>query len=375
MAGYQGLLISADSHVVEPADLYVTRIDKKYRDDAPRIESREIGDYIVVKDLQPRPVGFEGAMINEFATDQGVANWRGYRYADNRKGASDPHERLKDQEIDGVSGEVIYTGLGLNFLRSPDSAYALACARVYNDWIMEYVSVAPDRLVATAAIPAHGPVEWAVAEAERAAQLGHRAIMMLDWSPERTWNHPDWDPLWAACQDLGLSVSLHAGGRNPYGYGVGRGAGGINGSAAKIVMNQTVQELIWAGVPQSFPNLQFVLVEGGFGWAAHVVDYMDHWWRHHRRWLQPALEEPPSSYFKRNFWITFEDDRAGILTREMLNVDHLMWGSDYPHTEGIWPRSREVVAKDLAGISEEETRRIVALNCARLYGFKVPATV
>ena len=90
MAGYQGLLISADSHVVEPADLYVTRIEGKYRDEAPRIESREIGDYIVVKDLQPRPVGFEGAMIDEFASDEGVANWRGHRHQ-----AKDPSGRTR----------------------------------------------------------------------------------------------------------------------------------------------------------------------------------------------------------------------------------------------------------------------------------------
>ena len=375
MASYEGVLISADSHVVEPADLYLTRIDRKYRDDAPRIESRETGDYIVVKDLQPRPVGFEGAMIDEFASDEGVANWRGYRYSDNRRGATDPQERIKDQEADGVSGEVLYTGLGLNWLRSPDSEYAFACARVYNDWIVEYVSVAPDRLRAVAAIPAHGPIEWAIAEAERAAKVGHRGIVMLDWSPERPFNSPEWDPLWAACQDLDLPVSLHAGGRNPFGYGVGRGAGGINGTAAKIAPNQALQEIIWAGVPQAFPEIKFVLVEGGGGWVAHLVDYMDHWWKGHRRWLEPKLEEPPSFYFKRKFWVTFEDDRAAILTREMISVDRLMWGSDYPHTEGIWPHSREAVAKDFAGVPEEEVRKIVALNCAELYGFQVPVTV
>lgn len=372
MTTYQGLLISADSHVVEPADLYQTRIEPKYRDSAPHVESREIGDYIVVKDLQPRPVGFEGAMIDEFA-GSGVANWRGYRYANNRPGGWDPIERLKDQDADGVSGEVLYTGLGLNWLRSPDSEYSFACARVYNDWLTEFVSAAPDRLVPIAAIPAHGPIEWAVQETERAAKLGHRGIMMLDWSPERPFNHPDWDSLWKVCEDLNLPVSLHAGGRDPYSYGVGRGAGGINGSAPKIAPNQAVQEIIWAGVPQMFPKLNVIIVEGGFGWAAHLVDYMDHWWEGHRRWLEPKLDEPPSFYFKRNFWVTFEDDRAGILTREMLNVDQLLWGSDYPHTEGIWPRSRQAVAKDFAGVPDEETDKIVALNCARLFGFKVPA--
>ena len=375
MANKERALISADSHVVEPADLYVTRIDPRYRNEAPRIESQPNGDYIVVKSMRPRPVGFEGAMIDQIASGEGVANWRGYRYSDNRPGGWDPIERLKDQDTDGVVAEAIYTGLGLIWLRSPDSAYAFACARVYNDWIREYVSVAPDRMAAIGVLPAHGPIEWAVAEVQRIAKLGHKGVMMLDWSPERPFNQPDWDPLWAACQDVDLPISLHAGGRDPFSYAAGRGAGGINGTAGKIAPNQALQELIWAGVPQLFPNVKFILVEGGVGWVAHLVDYMDHWWTSHRRWLEPKLEEPPSFYFKRNFWVTFEDDRAALLTREMLNVDHIMWGSDYPHTEGVWPRSRQAVAKDLAGVPDEEVEKIVALNCARLYGFRVPVRV
>ncbi len=95
---------------------------------------------------------------------------------------------------------------------------------------------------------------------------------------------------------------------------------------------------------------------------------MDHWWEDHRRWMQPKLDEAPSAYFNRQFWATFEDDRAGLLTRELLNVDHLMWGSDYPHTEGTFPRSREQVAKDFKGIPEAEVRKMVAQNAAQLYG-------
>ncbi len=125
------LLISADSHVVEPADLFTTRIDLKYRDEAPRIESREDGDYLLVKDMIPRPLGFEGAMIKDLLGDQGaVGNWRGYRFSDNRPGGWDLTERLKDLEVDGVWAEVLYTGQGINYLNAPDPEYACACARV-----------------------------------------------------------------------------------------------------------------------------------------------------------------------------------------------------------------------------------------------------
>lgn len=369
-------LISADSHTVEPPDLFTSRIEPKYRDVAPRIERRENGDYLLVKDMQPRPLGFEGAMMNEVAGKQGtVTKWRGFRFEENRPGGWDVAERLKDQDADGVSAEVVYTGQGIQWLNAPDSEYVFACARVYNDWVAELASAAPDRLAPIAALPAHGAIEWAVAEVERAATMGHRGVMLLDYYPDRPWNLPEWNPLWAACQEARLPVSLHAGGRSPFSFGRGPGAGGINGTLSKCSPIYALPELIWGGVPQHFPHLQIVLVEGGLGWVAHIVGYMDHWWKMHRSWQNPRLEEPPSFYFARNFWVTFEDDRAGILTRELLNVDHLLWGSDYPHVEGVWPRSRQQIAHDFAGVPREETQKIVALNCARLYGFPVPAAL
>ncbi|MGH7965879.1 MAG: amidohydrolase family protein [Candidatus Binatia bacterium] len=94
---------------------------------------------------------------------------------------------------------------------------------------------------------------------------------------------------------------------------------------------------------------------------------MDHWWEDHRHWMEPKVDEMPSFYFRRQFWATFEDDRAGVLTRELIGVDRLMWGSDYPHTEGTFPHSREQVAKDFAGIPEADVYQMVAGNAARLY--------
>ena len=96
---------------------------------------------------------------------------------------------------------------------------------------------------------------------------------------------------------------------------------------------------------------------------------MDHWWNDHRAWLDPQLPEPPSYYFHRQFFATFEDDRAGVLTREMLGDSNLMWGSDYPHTEGVWPFSRKLVAQNFAGIDDVDTRRMVHDNVVALYGF------
>ena len=127
-------------------------------------------------------------------------------------------------------------------------------------------------------------------------------------------------------------------------------------------------DLIWGAVPERYPRLRLVIAEGGIGWVAAVLRFMDHWWTDHYRWLDPYLSESPSTYFKRQFWATFEDDRAGILTRELIGVDRIMWGADYPHTEGTFPRSRDQITRDFAGVPEAEVYQMVVGNAARLYG-------
>ena len=367
---YTGRLISADSHVVEPADLWTTRIDARFRDRAPRIETlKDDSDYIVVDGLRPRPIAFEGAMADLKAQGMDIPAPSGYRFEDNRPGSWDPDERLKDQDLDGVSGEVIYPGVGIHLPRAPDAEYLYACIRVYNDWLAEFCGAAPDRLKGAAMLPNRGPVEWAIAEAERAAKLGHVSVVLPGWNDDRPYNLAEWDPLWAALQDMDMVVSIHIGGREPFGKAHGPGAGGIIIGLLRIEMADPLLRLIWGGAPVRFPRLRWALVESGIGWIGNVLSFMDHWWNDHRAWLDPQLPEPPSYYFHRQFFATFEDDRAGVLTREMLGDSNLMWGSDYPHTEGVWPFSRKLVAQNFAGIDDVDTRRMVHDNVVALYGF------
>ena len=99
--------------------------------------------------------------------------------------------------------------------------------------------------------------------------------------------------------------------------------------------------LISGSVPQRYPKLRFVLAEGGIGWVASVLRMMDHYWSDHQHRMEPKTDEDPGVYLKRQFWATFEDDRAGILTRELIGLDRLLWGSDYSHTNGTFPYSQQ----------------------------------
>ncbi len=363
--------VSADGHVVEPADLWITRMDKRFRDRAPRVESRPEADYYIIEGLTEFPVGLEGVTIEEKIQGQ-VTTPQGRRHAETRPGAWDPQPRLADQERDHIRAEVIYPGgFGLQFFHIQDAEYQRAVIRVYNDWISEFCSAAPGRLLGSALLPIRGPVEWAVEEAERVAKMKGIHTVLIPAEVDRSYAHSDYNRMWDSLQDIGLPVATHAGtgtGEAIFAKMKRLGTGlGVTDNKIFQPMRAFV-DLLWSGAPQRYPKLRFVIAEGGVGWMASVLGFMDHWWNDHRHWMEPKLDEKPSTYFKRQFWATFEDDRAGVQTRDLLGVDRLMWGADYPHTEGTFPHSVEQIAKDFAGVPEAEVYQMVAGNAAQLYG-------
>jgi len=366
--------VSADGHVVEPADLWTTRMDKRFRERAPRVESREEADYYIIEGLTEFPVGLEGVTLEEKIQGQ-VTTPKGRRHAETRPGAWDPQPRLVDQEHDHLRAEVIYPGgFGLQFFHVQDAEYQREIIRVYNDWISEFCSAAPDRLLGSALLPMRGPVEWAVEEAERIAKLKGIRTVLIPAEVERSYAHADYNPMWDALQDIGLPVATHSGtgtGEAIFAKMARLGTGlGVTDNKVLQPM-RAMADLIWGAVPQRYPKLRFVIVEGGIGWVASLLGFMGHWWNDHRLWMEPKLDEAPSTYFKRQFWATFEDDRAGILTRELVGVDRLMWGSDYPHTEGTFPYSQEQIMRDFMGVPEAEVYQMVTGNAAQLYGIAV----
>ncbi|MSQ71234.1 MAG: amidohydrolase [Betaproteobacteria bacterium] len=370
---YKERILSADGHVVEPPDLWLTRMDKRWRDKAPKIEAiGDKGDYVFIDGMRPRPLAFEGPMADLKAAGMEIPSPKGYRYTENvRAGCYDPHERIKDQDLDGVSGEVIFPGIGLRVGDAPDADYLYAACRAYNDWVSEFCGTYPERLRGSAMLPTKGPIENAISEAQRAARMpGIASVMMPCWVPDRPFNLAEWDPLWAALQDLDLVCCLHIGSGKPtFGRANGPGAGGIIHCANKFEVNEALQQIIWGGAPMRFPGMTWGIVEGGSGWVGATLPNMDHWWHDHKGWMLPRLEEPPSFYYRRQLFSTFEDDRAGILTREISGVENMLWGADYPHSEGVWPFSRKHIARDFADIPASDTRKIVHDNAVRIFGF------
>jgi predicted TIM-barrel fold metal-dependent hydrolase len=355
---------------VEPRDLYVERAASHLRHRMPRIESREQCDWLVIEGLTPRPVGIEGAMIDEMVAE-GVTTNFGHRYEENRPGATEPRPRLEDQLSDNVEAEVVYPGMGLLTAGTPDPEVKAEAFRIYNDWLAkEFISENPQRLVGAGLIPIGGDVDVAVQMAYRCADLGLRAFQLPAKLASCPYENPALEPLWNAFEDIGFPVSFHVGsGEDAFGFEYSSMA--ALAVPIKFRAIETVAQLVFGGILERHPRLKVVIVESGIGWLASVNTYMDHWWGAHRRWLKPELPLPPSEYVHRQVWATFEDDRPGLLTLPMLNPERLMWGNDYPHTEGVWPNSVASLERDLTGLSEEDQRRVTRTNAAELYGIDV----
>ncbi len=370
------LLISADSHVLEPADLWTTRLPSAYRDRAPRVyydaarESWLFGG----PDVPPQPIA--SSFVAGVALDQLPAMERA-GYAAARPGGWDPAARLADMAQDGVSAEVLYPSLGLFMYWIEDGAFQAACFRAYNDWLIEYCAAYPDRLVGVAMI-ALWDAAAAARELRRCHAAGLRGALVWERPPAaRAFTLACNDPFWAAAAELAMPVSLHI--LTDWGSSRRRvleRLAGLERHRASVALNFEIEmalfDLVFSGVLERFPGLRVVSVENEYGWLAALLRRMDRSYERFRREAPVPLRLRPSEYYRRQIYATFFNDPVGPATLPFLGYDNVMWSSDYPHQNSTWPRSREVIARDLAALDAAQRRKLVRDNVARLYGLAVP---
>jgi predicted TIM-barrel fold metal-dependent hydrolase len=202
MNGLLELYISADSHVVEPKELWLTRMDKRFRDRAPRIQSRPDGDYFAIEGVEPFSISPLGAMIQDEVAGREVSSRAGKRAEDIRAGAWQASARLADQQMDHIRAEVLYPGYGLVMFGAPDPEYQLACFQCYNDWLSEFCVELDRRALGAAVLPGNCPIEVMIKEAERIVRKpGLRSVMLVNNPVGRPYSSPVYDPFWAAISD------------------------------------------------------------------------------------------------------------------------------------------------------------------------------
>jgi predicted TIM-barrel fold metal-dependent hydrolase len=394
-------MISADCHLDLcwlPTDLFVTRAVADMRDRMPHVINGPKGKTWVTKN------GANLGLVNGMGSaGREYVPGRIHRadrmaetglYEDGKKGIrrlSDPDLRLRDQDRDGVQAEVLYGILGATG-RMNDPEATVEVMRIYNEWLADFCASHPERYAGLASIPNH-PIEAAVAEVERVAKRGAVRGLDIANSPDLQplWD-PSWNPLWDVVDACGLPIHFHTiGTRLPEGLQrlvhmgsdlsrapadatpeekrLARMAFATHITGFQINMAGVLTSVIFGGVLERYPRIRVVLGEAGIGWIPYVLWRMDAEWEDQFKDL--SLTMPPSEYWRRQCWATYQTDPVGLKLLDDLGADKIMWGSDFPHPDGVWPDSREYIAREMADLPAEVRRKIVCENAARLYGFRL----
>ncbi len=364
---------SCDSHVVEPREIY-EGLDKRFGNAAPRLE-RDVrdrpGDYICLPGAPPIAIGrlgIAGNRLDDPKTDELIA--RGY--AGLNPGIHDPHRRLDEQDRDGIVGEVMYPSINMFTFALEDRDLVQVIFERHNDWIVDYCSPDPDRLIGIGCLPIPD-VDASIAEMHRAARNGVRGFAIpAHVSPEQPYCDPHYDRFWAAAQDLGVPLTMHIFTGTTFDAGMPAhwGLPAMTTKGYTLCLSTAVNTLIdltCGGVCERFPELKIVFSEYETGWVAHALERLDHANYRTPQFAMEGLSLKPSEYFKRQMYVTFEDDRVGILTRHHIGVDRMLWGNDYPHHDSIWPDSMETLERVFADVPEDECEQMVWGNTIDLY--------
>jgi predicted TIM-barrel fold metal-dependent hydrolase len=368
------IIVSADSHVIEVPDLWETGLPVSLKERAPRLyfdEKRESWMF-GSPEIMPQAVG---GLFMAGQRPEEITNFRKAGFSVAREGGWDPIARLKDMEQDGVAAEVLYPSLGLGLFCIDDAALQEGCFRVYNDWLIDYCRKVPDRLFGIALISVFN-IEHAIAEMERCKDQGMSGAMIWQVAhPSLPFSSEHYEPLWAAAQELKLPLHFHI--LTGYGAsmhrqtttGLGRYRNGVNQTRE---IEDALFDMIFSGVLERYPSLKIVSVENEVGWIPFWLGQCDKVFRRHRSVMPLSIDKPPSEYFKRQIYATFFNDHVGGRLFSWWGLDNCMWSNDYPHQNSTWPRSREVIARDMGELSAADRRKLVCTNVQKLYGLKLP---
>jgi predicted TIM-barrel fold metal-dependent hydrolase len=368
-------LISVDEHVQEHPEVWTQRLSRaKWGDRVPRIERQSDGTEHWVVDGQKLPlvgVAAVGAAMPDRACEP-------QRWAEVPAVAYKPADRLHAMDADGVDYAVLYPTVagvaGEAFARLTDAELELACAQAYNDWLIEEWASVSKRFVPQCIVPMW-PIDAAVKEIRRAVAKGHKGViypavpMLLREVPHI--NEPDYDPLWATCQELQVPVCFHAGASSQIQFpayddlspGLASALAALTRPVSSV---QIVANFLYSRILMRFPTLQVVFAETSLNWGAYEIETADHQFERQRLHLE-GYDMTPSQMFHRQCYMTGWYDRTAIEARRYLGVDNILWSTNFPQATSTWPTTQETIAKSFAGVPEDERAKMLWGNAAQLY--------
>jgi predicted TIM-barrel fold metal-dependent hydrolase len=357
---------SADSHIVEPPDLFDSlpedireRMPRSVKDPSGEFETIYIDGQEFRREMpKPKP-GKKGLGINARPVDSEEDEFITRAILGN-----DPDHRLKDLDDEGVWAEAIYPSLGIWTFNIRTPKVAREGARVLNEFALDFQNHSP-RFVCAASIP-FVDVDDAVAEIRRASNAGFH----LGFLPVRPpfgrpdWHEEEWDPMWAAFAETGMVVGIHIG-TEPVDptdrigvYYRGPGGAVLNYVETTYGGQRAVTKLIACGALDRHPELRVLVSEGGATWGPFIADRMDEGYRQHGAAVKPTLSKLPSQFLYEQVYASFQHDRSAVAASWAMGWRNVMWGSDYPHFEGTFGHTQKTLHELFDGADEQVSRRI-----------------
>lgn len=382
-------LISADSHVNEPPEAWA-RVQKEYGDRAPRVAKDPPGvpkgTWLLIDGLPPVGLSHysKGMVVSK---NQGISEVEqekhfetirfneNFRYED-YPGGWEPAARLRDQDIDGVQAEILFSSAVRQLYSITDEPFQRAIFRSYNAWLQEFCSYNPIRLIGLAILSILDVVHT-VADIDEYAKRGFRGVQIPTRIRDSGYYEPKYEPMWAALEETGMIVNVHTSATQGIARKHYEGPRDVEPKKQSLGLankqapaQQFLGNLILSGVFDRHPKLKVVCAEFDVGWVANLVQQVDYWFGRASTYdaERNINKLAPSTYFQTNAFFTYQDDRAGVLTTPVFGADNFLWASDYPHGVTTWPNSQATVDRNCAGIDPAVKRKLNCDNVAKLYG-------
>lgn len=374
------IMISVDDHICEPRTMFDAHVPAKYRDRAPRVVTDDNGrEQWWYGDYPGRNLGLNAVA----GKPREYFNLDAARYDEMRPGCYDPNERVKDMNAGGHLAGLNFpnwTGFAGQVLNlHPDRDLNLVMIKAYNDWhVDEWCGSNPDRFIPCGLLPLFD-AELAAAEVRRLAERGCHAVSFSE-NPEKldmpTIHSEYWDPLYAACVDNGTVLCCHLGSS-------GRGAPMSSYAAPSVIFTISglqsavlMAELLWSDIFHRFPTLRWSITEGDIGWMPYFVWRAEHVQERHEAWTRHDFPagDGPRGVFERNILGCFIEEPIGLALIDQFNIDNVMWESDFPHSDGTWPRGPELFLEAAAGLTDTQINKITHENAMAHFQFDPFAT-
>ena len=385
-------IISIDDHVIEPADVWQNRLPAKYRDVGPRViqergkmqfvggvfsyepsDEGELCDWWLYEDLRVPQTRLSAAA--GFSREE--VKVTGITYEEMRDGCYDPVARLSDMDMNHTEAQMSFPSFprfcGQTFMEADDKVLSDLCVKAYNDWMVEEWCAGSEGRLIPLTIVQLWDAELAAAEVHRNAERGVRAVCFSEIPPYLNLPsiHTDyWEPFFRACEETGTVINMHIGSSSKMPSTSADAPAAVGSTLTFGNAMSSMADWLFSGWLERLPTLKLAYSEGQIGWIPYILERADNVWEENRAWggFGENVPEPPSTYYYRQIYGCFFDDKYGLDNLEKVGVDNICFETDYPHSDSTWPHSKEVAEKLMGHLPEDVIYKLMRGNAIEMLG-------